>query len=93
MKKVVVFLVLSFLLSSCHVGRFVFWNFADADDYKKFHNAPIKNQKRFFIIRPIRTIVRLIVRSVFLSPIGSATLKICGKAKPRQSLLFVTTAF
>ncbi len=36
MKKVVVFLVLSFLLSSCHVGRFVFWNFADADDYKSF---------------------------------------------------------
>ena len=32
-------------LSSCHVGRFIYWNFADINDYKKFpldtlHNAP-----------------------------------------------------
>ncbi len=48
MKKVVVFLLLSLVLSSCQLGRFVFWNFADADDYKKFHNAPIKKSDEIF---------------------------------------------
>ncbi len=35
-------LVLVFL-SSCHVGRFFYWNFADLDDNKKFASRPILN--------------------------------------------------
>jgi len=29
------------LLSGCHVGRFVYWNFADIQDYKKFPVHPV----------------------------------------------------
>lgn len=29
------------MLNACHVGRFFYWNFADADDYKKFAAAPV----------------------------------------------------
>jgi CubicO group peptidase (beta-lactamase class C family) len=37
--------IVVFILSSCHVGRYVYWNFADINDFKKFpldtlHNAP-----------------------------------------------------
>lgn len=45
MKKVVVFLLLSLVLSSCQLGRFVFWNFADADDYKKFKNYTVEKSE------------------------------------------------
>ena len=31
------------LVSSCHVGRFFVWNFADIKDYKKFASVPIAN--------------------------------------------------
>jgi CubicO group peptidase (beta-lactamase class C family) len=29
-------------LHSCHVGRFFYWNFADANDYKKFASVPVE---------------------------------------------------
>ena len=31
------------LLSSCHVDRYVWWNYADADDYRKFPADTIRN--------------------------------------------------
>ena len=34
-------LLLITMLNACHVGRFFYWNFADADDYKKFAAAPV----------------------------------------------------
>lgn len=34
-------LVLITIINACHVGRFFYWNFADADDYKKFAAAPV----------------------------------------------------
>lgn len=34
-------LLLCLSLSSCTVGRYVFYNFANIDDYKKFQNKPI----------------------------------------------------
>lgn len=42
MKNYVILLVLAFALSSCHVGRFFIWNFADAKDYKKFPSRTIE---------------------------------------------------
>ncbi|NQZ75337.1 MAG: serine hydrolase [Ekhidna sp.] len=35
--------VLTVMMSSCHVGRFFVWNFADADDNKKFDEITIEN--------------------------------------------------
>ncbi|NCA86516.1 MAG: class C beta-lactamase-related serine hydrolase [Clostridia bacterium] len=34
-------LVLITIINACHVGRFFYWNFADADDYKKFAAAHV----------------------------------------------------
>ena len=38
-----VFIVMmaSVLMNSCQVGRFVFYNFADIKDYKKFQSRPL----------------------------------------------------
>jgi CubicO group peptidase (beta-lactamase class C family) len=35
------------LLSSCHVGRFFVWNFADIKDYKKFASVPIAKDSSY----------------------------------------------
>lgn len=43
MKKITLLLIAFSLLSSCHVGRFFVWNFADIKDHKKFPSLPIKN--------------------------------------------------
>lgn len=34
-------IVLSSLLTSCHVGRYVFYNFADIKDHRKFQSRPL----------------------------------------------------
>jgi len=34
--QLIIFTFISILLSSCYIGRFVYWNFADINDYKKF---------------------------------------------------------
>jgi CubicO group peptidase (beta-lactamase class C family) len=31
------------ILSSCHVGRYIYWNFADINDYKKFPLDTLRN--------------------------------------------------
>ena len=36
------------LTTSCHVGRFFYWNFADIKDYKKFPAVPIENGGEIF---------------------------------------------
>lgn len=36
-----VLLLLITMLNACHLGRFFYWNFADADDYKKFAAVPV----------------------------------------------------
>ncbi len=40
--------ILTLIFSSCHVGRFFYWNFADAKDYKKFPSVPIAKGDRVF---------------------------------------------
>jgi len=36
------FFLLSLILSSCYIGRFFYWNFADINDYKKFKFLDVK---------------------------------------------------
>ncbi|XZF13215.1 serine hydrolase domain-containing protein [Chitinophagaceae bacterium MMS25-I14] len=44
MKKLTPLFLLIILLSSCHVGRFFIWNFADIHDYKKFPKTELKKE-------------------------------------------------
>ncbi len=37
-------LLMTILFSSCHIGRFFIYNFADINDYKKFPSFPVANQ-------------------------------------------------
>lgn len=41
MKKLLLLAVFALTLTSCHVGRFFIWNFADIHDYKKFPKLPV----------------------------------------------------
>jgi len=38
-------------LTSCHVGRYFYWNFADINDYKKFPSLPVGNVSSKFSFR------------------------------------------
>jgi len=41
MKKLIAFVSIAILISSCHVGRYVVYNFANIDDYKKFKSREL----------------------------------------------------
>ena len=43
--------ILFLTLSSCHVGRFFYWNFADTDDLNKFESVPIKKGSTSFYFK------------------------------------------
>lgn len=38
----ILFFLFSLMLSSCYIGRFFYWNFADINDYKKFKFLDVK---------------------------------------------------
>ena len=40
-----------FLFSSCHVGRFFYWNFADTGDLNRFKSVPIKKGESPFYFK------------------------------------------
>lgn len=40
---ILILTTMAILLQSCHVGRYFYWNFADARDYKKFPSVKIEN--------------------------------------------------
>ena len=44
-------LIISILLSSCYIGRFFYWNFADINDYKKFKNLKVGKPDVPFIFK------------------------------------------
>jgi hypothetical protein len=47
-------LYVSVLLTSCHVGRYFIYNFADVNDYRKFPEVPVANQPpAFSFIEPL----------------------------------------
>jgi len=41
MKKLIAFVSIITLISSCHVGRYIIYNFANIDDYKKFKSREL----------------------------------------------------
>lgn len=47
MSRVLIILIL-LLSSGCHVGRFIYWNYVDVNDYKKFHSISVKKSKNPF---------------------------------------------
>ncbi|MFZ4705704.1 MAG: serine hydrolase domain-containing protein [Bacteroidales bacterium] len=56
--KITGLLILSGLLSSCHVGRFFIYNFADVNDYRKFPSLPVENESTTFsFIEPSKEIL------------------------------------
>lgn len=55
MKRTFFFLLLSVVLCSCHVGRFVIYNFADIRDYRKFPSLPVATAKTNFSFAPAAT--------------------------------------
>jgi CubicO group peptidase (beta-lactamase class C family) len=72
------FFSLIFLLlvsfSSCHVVRYVWWNYADADDYKKFPADTIRNT---VVVNPFHTVadsLKLVLPDVYHAP-GINTLE------------------
>ncbi|MBU0486796.1 MAG: beta-lactamase family protein [Bacteroidetes bacterium] len=51
MKKGIIYgilVLLTVFLTSCHIGRYFWWNFAEIDDYKKFNNENIQNAAPVF---------------------------------------------
>jgi len=50
MRKINLFIILClvFVVSSCHVGRYIWWNFADINDYKKFPSLEIEKGEYSF---------------------------------------------
>lgn len=48
LKILFLFICLCISLSSCYFGRFVVWNYADINDYKKFPSAAINNSGQPF---------------------------------------------
>ena len=69
-----------FLLSSCHVGRFFVWNFADVKDYKKFPSVPIAKDSNyvFQFAEP---------GPDFKMPFNNPRIRIDGKEKPFEEAL------
>jgi len=48
-------LALSCIVSSCYVGRYFIYNFADVNDYRKFPTLPVENQSpAFSFIDPVK---------------------------------------
>ncbi len=48
LKKVTCIIILSVTLNGCQLGRFVFYNFADIKDYKKFPSRALKASEQKF---------------------------------------------
>ncbi len=48
LKNAVRLFLLTMLLSSCHAGRFFYWNFPDWDDYKRFPERSIEKPEQCF---------------------------------------------
>ncbi len=77
--KTILFFLVSFSLSSCHVGRFFKWNFADSNDQYKFQTAKVeKGKEAFQFIQPEQDTSKLIF---------PRTLKINGKKWDFEELL------
>lgn len=49
--KLALYLLIILMLSSCQVGRFFWWNFADTNDDEKFSNVEIESSTSHFLFK------------------------------------------
>ena len=56
---------ISLTLTSCHVGRYFFWNFADINDYKKFPSLPIEKASDEFSFKEKSVVSDITVPQIF----------------------------
>jgi len=61
MKNIFYFLIILFSVSSCKVGRFAYYNFADITDYKVFPNRKIENDSTNIFYFKDRTKKKLVI--------------------------------
>ena len=61
--------ILGFILNSCHVARFFWWNFADINDGEKFYSVPVRKANQPFVFNTGGNSVDILA-PVSLSPIG-----------------------
>ncbi|WP_299685015.1 serine hydrolase [uncultured Dokdonia sp.] len=54
LQRYLILLSFLFLLNSCHVGRFFYWNFADTGDLEKFESVPIKKGGAPFLFKEVK---------------------------------------
>ncbi len=64
---------ISLTLTSCHVGRYFFWNFADINDYKKFPSLPIEKASDEFSFKGKSVTTNLTVPQIFEEKSGVIT--------------------
>lgn len=64
---------ISLTLTSCHVGRYFFWNFADINDYKKFPSLPIEKASDEFSFKEKSVGTDLTVPQIFEEKSGTIT--------------------
>lgn len=64
---------ISLTLTSCTVGRYFFWNFADINDYKKFPSLPIEKASDEFSFKEKSVGTDLTVPQIFEEKSGTIT--------------------
>ena len=71
-RKILLFVsLLFFALSSCHVARYVYWNYADINDYKKFPADTIHNVLPFYQFKQIKNPCKIFIPENFINKISS----------------------
>jgi CubicO group peptidase (beta-lactamase class C family) len=63
-----------FILSSCHVARYVYWNYADINDYKKFPADTLKTAPPSFHFRERNDPVKLTLPEEFRTKCDTCSL-------------------
>lgn len=81
MKRKLIFISLFlviFLLPSCHIGRFFYWNYADLNDCKKFPEAKVMTSTpAFHFFRSEKTVNLTIPKDVILKGDQPASFEQC----------------
>lgn len=67
---------ISLTLTSCHVGRYFFWNFADINDYKKFPTLPVEKASDEFSFEEKSGATDLKIPQIFEGKSGTISLSL-----------------
>lgn len=75
-REVAYLLIVPFILcfSSCHIVRYVYWNYADINDYRKFPVDTLSNTPPFFHFYPGSGLYRLTLPEKFRSGCDNCSL-------------------